>query len=81
MVSRYWLNVAENQRLALRSPSIYGPLIQEKCRESGSLGYAKAASILEIAATATGANMAESGKEFLIRIKAGEFPIRKREPT
>lgn len=81
MVARQWLNVAENQRFALRSPSIYGPLLQEKCSEGGPSGYAKAALILEIAANATGVNVSASGKQFLSRLKAGEFPIRDIKPT
>ena len=81
MVARQWLDVAENQRFALRSPSVYGPLLQEKCRETGLAGYAKAASVLEIAANATGVSVTESGKQFLTRLKAGEFPIRDMKPT
>jgi tetratricopeptide (TPR) repeat protein len=77
IVARQWANVAENQRFALQSPSFYGPLLQEKCEQTSILGYAKAASILETAADATGARVADSGKNFLTRLKAGEFPIRK----
>lgn len=81
MVARQWLNVAENQRFALRNPSIYGPLLQEKCSKSGPSGYAKAALILEIAANATGVNVSASGKQFLSRLRAGEFPVRDIKPT
>jgi len=77
IVARQWANVAENQRFALQSPSFYGLLLQEKCEQTSILGYAKAASILETAADATGARVADSGKNFLTRLKAGEFPIRK----
>jgi len=75
MVASQWLDVAENQKFALRSPSVYSPLLKAKCQETGLTGYAMAASILDIAATAIGARIAESGKQFLSRVKAGEFPI------
>lgn len=81
MVVRQWLNVAENQRFALRSPSIYGPMLQEKCLETGPSGYAKAALILEIAGEATGVNVAQTGKQFLSRLKAGEFPVQDIKPS
>ncbi len=81
MVAEKWLDVVENQRFALRSPSVYGPILQDKCQESGPAGYVKAASILEIAANATGVNVGELGKQFLSRLKAGEFPLRITEPT
>ncbi|MGZ8487870.1 MAG: hypothetical protein ACXWW4_04980, partial [Candidatus Binatia bacterium] len=76
MVARQWLAVAENQKFALYAPSVYGPLLKEKCQESGFAGFAIVASILEVAASAVSATVAESGKQFLSRAKAGEFPIR-----
>ena len=75
MVARQWLDVADYQRFALRSPSLYGPLLKEKCRESGHTGYASAASILQVAGEAAAVKVADSGKQFLSRVEAGEFPI------
>lgn len=75
MVARQWLEVAENQKFALRTPSVYSLLLKEKCQESGLTGYAIAALILEVAANAASVKVAESGKQFLARVKAGEFPI------
>jgi hypothetical protein len=77
IVASQWAKAAENQRFALQSPSFYAPLLQERCEEISTVGYAKAASILETAADATGSRVSDSGKNFLTRLKAGEFPIRK----
>ncbi|MDP2655815.1 MAG: hypothetical protein Q8P17_04845 [bacterium] len=76
MVCRQWLGVAENQKFALNAPSVYVPLLKEKCQAGGLSGYASAAAMLEVAASASSVKVAESGKQFLARVKAGEFPIR-----
>jgi hypothetical protein len=75
IVAEKWYDVAETQRFALRSPFVYGPLLREKCLGSDLSGYAKAASILEIAANAIGVKVDELAKQFLSRLKAGEFPV------
>ena len=76
IVARQWAIVAETQRFALQSPSLYAPLLRERCEQSALSGYAKAAAILETAADAVGASLHESGKHFLTRLNQGEFPIR-----
>jgi tetratricopeptide (TPR) repeat protein len=76
LVSRQWLEVAEQQRFALRSPSYYVPILLTQCKKVDNSGYANAGSILETAADATGAHLAESGRDFLSRVKKGEILIK-----
>ncbi len=68
-LSRHWQHVAQTQRFALISPNLYVPILLERCNDKVLLGYAKAASILEVAATATGVRLAESSIQFLRRIQ------------
>lgn len=68
-LSRHWQHVAQTQRFALISPNLYAPIMLERCNDKDLHGYAKAASILEVAATATGVRLAESSIQFLRRIK------------
>jgi tetratricopeptide (TPR) repeat protein len=72
LVSRQWLEVTENQKFALRSPAFYVPVLVTKCNKTDISGYAKAGSILETAADATGTQLAQSGRDFLSRVKRGE---------
>jgi hypothetical protein len=76
LVSRQWQEVAEYQKFALRSPSLYVPILLAKCQQVDISGYAKAGSILETAADAVGAHVAQSGRDFLLRVKKGETLIK-----
>jgi tetratricopeptide (TPR) repeat protein len=77
LVSRQWLEVAEHQKFALRSPSFYVPILVTRCKKTDISGYAKAGSILETAADATGTHLAQSGMEFLKRVKIGETLVKR----
>jgi len=68
LVSRQWFYVTENQRFALRSPSLYCPILEESCKGSNLKGYVKVASILKNASVAADVNVAESGMMFLSRV-------------
>lgn len=76
LVSRQWLEVVEHQKFALRSPSFYVPILLTKCKKNDISGYAKAGSIVEAAADATGAHLAQSGREFLSRVKKGDTLVK-----
>ena len=76
LVSKQWLEIAKNQTFALLSPSLYVPMLLSKCQEVSVTGYSKAGSILETAAAATGASVAQSGKDFLSRVKKGQAIIK-----
>ena len=68
-LSRHWQHVAHTQRFALISPSLFVPILLERCIDKELHGYVKAASILEVAATATGVRLAQSSIQFLRRIQ------------
>jgi tetratricopeptide (TPR) repeat protein len=74
IVAAQWLNVSENQRFALTSPVMYAPTLREKCEDTIVAGFIKVASVLKTAALATGARVADSGIEYLIRVERGEAP-------
>jgi tetratricopeptide (TPR) repeat protein len=76
LVSKQWLAVAEHQKFALRSPFFYVPILLSKCQQVDISGYAKAGSILETAADAVGAYVAQSGRDFLSRVRKGETLIK-----
>ena len=71
LVSRQWIEVAEHQKFALRSPFLYVPILLTKCQRVDISGYAKAGSILETAVDAVGAHVAQSGRDFLSRARKG----------
>lgn len=75
LVSRQWLEVIEHQKFALRNPFFYVPILLSKCQQVDISGYAKAGSILETAADATGVHVARSGRDFLSRVRNGETLI------
>jgi hypothetical protein len=72
IVATQWVNACEHQRFALISPSLYAPLLREKCEDTGRSGFAQVASILKTAAVAAGVSLADSGIEFLTRVERGE---------
>ena len=69
LVSQQWQHIAQKQKFSLLAPSLYAPMLMEQCNHIELKGYSKAASILEVAATATGVNLNKSCIEFLYRIK------------
>jgi len=71
LLSQQWQQVADHQKFAFNSPKIYVPMLHEKCADTSLSGYSKAASILEVAASATGVHLATSGLQFLSKIKDG----------
>jgi hypothetical protein len=72
IVTAQWVHASENQCFALISPSLYAPVLREKCEDTSRAGFSKVASILKAAAVATGVNLADSGIEFLTRAERGE---------
>ena len=69
LLSQQWQYVADHQKFAFNSPKLYVPMLHEKCADTSLSGYSKAASILEVAASATGVRLATSGLQFLSQIK------------
>ena len=69
LLSQQWQHVADHQKFAFNSPKLYVPMLHEKCADTSLSGYSKAASILEVAASATGVRLATSGLQFLSQIK------------
>ena len=72
LLSQQWQHVADHQKFAFNSPKLYVPMLHEKCADTSFGGYSKAASILEVAASATGVHLATSGLQFLSQIKERE---------
>lgn len=70
-LSRHWQHVAQTQKFALISPSLYAPILLERCNDKDLSGYSKTASILEVAASATGVSLAKSSTDFLHQIRDG----------
>lgn len=71
IVAAQWLNVSENQRFALTSPSLYAPVLKEKCEDVNRDGFSKVASILKTAAMAAGVSLADNAMEFLTHVERG----------
>ena len=69
LLSQKWQHVADHQKFALNSPKLYVQMLHEKCADTSLSGYSKAASILEVAASATSVRLATSGLQFLSQIK------------
>lgn len=69
LLSQQWQYVANQQKFAFNSPKLYVPMLHEKCADTSLSGYSKAASILEVAASATSVRLATSGLQFLSQIK------------
>jgi hypothetical protein len=72
IVATQWLNACEHQRFALINPSLYAPMLREKCEDISRDGFSKVASILKTAAVATGVRLDNSGFEILTRMQQGE---------
>ncbi len=71
LLSQQWQYVADHQKFAFNSPTLYVPMLHEKCAGTNLSGYSKAAAILEVAALATGVRLEISGLQFLSQIKDG----------
>jgi hypothetical protein len=72
IIAAQWLNVCENQRFALTSPSLYAVALKETCEDASRGGFTKVASILKTASAATGVSLADSWVEFLAHLERGE---------
>jgi hypothetical protein len=72
IVVAQWVHASESQRFALINPSLYVPVLREKCEDTGRSGFPKVASILKTAALATGVRHADSVMEFFSHVERGE---------
>jgi hypothetical protein len=72
IVVAQWLNVSENQRFALTSPSLSAPILKKKCEDLSGDGFSKVASILKTAAVAASVSLAEGAMELLTQVERGE---------
>jgi hypothetical protein len=72
IVAAQWVSASENQRFALTSPTLYAPILKEKCEDIGRSGFSKAASILKTATAVAGVRVADSVIEFLTQVERGE---------
>ena len=69
LLSRQWQYVVDHQTFAITAPTIYVSELREICVGIKLSGYSKAASILEVAASATGVRVSKSALEFLSKVK------------
>ena len=69
IVVSHWLKISEHQRFALKSPTLYAPILKEKCQDTEHVGFSKIASILKTSIVATGAPIHESWIEFLNEVE------------
>ncbi len=72
IVATQWVNVSEHQRFALTSPSLYAPMLKEKCEDQDRGSFSKVASILKTAFVAIGVRLADSGVTFLNQVERGD---------
>ena len=69
MAVRHWLYAVDSQRFAFTMPSVNCELIKEQCADQNTHGYAKVASILEVAAVGLKMNLDSNALTMLHTLK------------